>query len=99
MYDHMCIKSARDAGFGDQLITTNPIESVNATIKRWNNFTRKDAHSFLEDMKKLILYQQVQSRNAFLNLKSDYKVKEEFCNLVIENHPRQKEDPQHSKGG
>ena len=29
---------SKDAGFGDQFVTTNPIQSANAVIKRWKKF-------------------------------------------------------------
>ena len=86
MYDHMRVKISRDAGFGDQIITTNPIESSNNAIKKWQDFEPKDAKSFLDDMKKLVLYQQNQCRMAFLNMKSEYSVKDEFRNLIITDH-------------
>ena len=36
--DHMRVMLSKDDGFGDQVVTTNPIESANAVIKRWKNF-------------------------------------------------------------
>ena len=29
---------SKNAGFGDQVVTTNPIQSANAVIKRWKKF-------------------------------------------------------------
>ena len=52
--DHMRIALGRDRGFGDHAVTTNPIESLNAKIKRWNSFQKKDFAGFLEDMKMLV---------------------------------------------
>ena len=56
--DHMRLSLSKENGFGSQLVTTNPIESVNAVIKRWNNFSPKDMCTFLDGIKALIDEQQ-----------------------------------------
>ena len=76
--DHMRVILSKDAGFGDQAGTTNPIESTNAVIKRWNNFQPKDAAAFLEDMLACVQEQANNVQKAFLNLPSKYNVREEF---------------------
>ena len=48
--DDMRVTLSKDAGFGDQVVTTNPTESTNAVIKQWNNFQCKDGTKCLEDM-------------------------------------------------
>ena len=52
--DHMRLPLSKENGFGSQLVTTNPIESVNAVIKRWNNFSPKDMCTFLKNVNKSI---------------------------------------------
>ena len=55
----------QDAGFGEQLVTTNPTESINATVKRWNNFQPTDMCSLLEDLKDCIDEQCSNIKKAF----------------------------------
>ena len=43
LYHHVLLKNVRQAGFGDTLQSTNVPESLNAKIKRWQNFELKDA--------------------------------------------------------
>ena len=38
----MRLSLPNENGFGIQLVKANPIESVNAVIKRWTNFCPKD---------------------------------------------------------
>ena len=44
---HMHLSLSKAPGFGDALLSTNPIESANAIAKRWNKFEQKDAATFL----------------------------------------------------
>ena len=50
----MWLSLPNENGFGIQLVTANPIESVNAVIKRWTNFCPKDICTFLDDIKTMI---------------------------------------------
>ena len=81
--DHMRVMLSKDAGFGDLVVTTNPIESANAVIKQWNNFQPKDVATFLEDMLACVQEQAVNVQKAFLNLPSKYNIREEFQDKVI----------------
>ena len=65
---------AENAGFGNQLITTNPIESINAVIKRWTNFEVSDMCTVLEELMDCIHQQCNNVKKAFLNLNSPYVV-------------------------
>ena len=82
----MRVMLSQDAGFGDQVVTTSPIESANAVIKRWNNFQPKDAATFLEDMLACVQEQVNNVQKAFLNLPSKYNVREEFQDKVIRSY-------------
>ena len=84
VYNHILIKNSRNAGFGDQLQSTNPIESVNALLKRWQNFTATDMCSFIDDYKKLIDNQKHNVNKAFMNLNSPYVVRNQFRNHINE---------------
>ena len=86
IFDHMRIKLSIDGGFGDQLITTNPIESVNAVVKRWNNFQSTDCANFLNDIKQCIDEQQSNIQKAFLNLPSPYTVRPEFVQHIVTDY-------------
>ena len=77
---------SKDAGFGNQVVTTNPIESANPVIKRWNNSQLKDAATFLEDMLACIQEQANNVQKVFLNLSSKYNVREEFQDRVIQSY-------------
>ena len=63
----MRVSLSTQNGFGDQIVTTNAIESVNAYIKRWNSFTKNDIPEFLEGMKDLIDKQNDDVCKAWLN--------------------------------
>ena len=78
IFDHMRVRVSIDAGFKKQIVTTNPIESLNAVIKRWNNFQPTDMSSFLEDVKQLIKEQQENVKRAFLNMPGPYVVRAEY---------------------
>ena len=79
----MWVMLSKVAGFSNQVVTTNYIESANAVIKRWNNFQVKDAATFLEDMPACVQEQANNVQKAFLNLPSKYNVREEFQHKVI----------------
>ena len=81
--DQMGVMLSKDAGFGDQVATNNPIESANTMIKRWNNFQPKDAATFLEGILACVQDQANNVQKAFLNLPSKYNVREEFQAKVI----------------
>ncbi|XP_066919345.1 uncharacterized protein [Clytia hemisphaerica] len=81
--EHMRVQLSRDAGFGDQVVTTNPIESGNAILKRWNAFQSKDPATFLQDAQSLVDEQTSNVQRAFLGLKSKYVVRPEFQNKII----------------
>ena len=82
----MRMKCSKDAGFGHQLITTNPIESANAVIKRWTNFQPSDMCTFLDEMKDCVDEQRSNVKKAFLNLSSPYMVRPEYQHLVCTNY-------------
>ena len=82
----MRVMLSQDGGFGDQVVTTNPIESTNAVIKRWNNFQPKNTATFLEDMLACVQEQANNVQKAFLNLPSKYNVREEFQDKVIRSY-------------
>ena len=84
IFDHMRVNV--DGGFGNQIVTTNPIESLNAVIKRWNNFNATDASTFLEDIKACIDDQNDNVRKAFLDLPSPFTVRPEFREKVAEDY-------------
>ena len=84
--DHMRVMLSQDGGFGDQVVTSNPIESANAVIKRWNNFQPKNAAKLLEDMLACVQEQANNAQKAFLNLPSKYNVREEFQDKVIRSY-------------
>ena len=52
--DHMRLSLPNENGFGIQLVTANPTESVNAVIKRWTSFCPKDICTFLDDIRTMI---------------------------------------------
>ena len=56
------------------IFTTNPIESINATLKRWTGFKPCDMCTFLDEMKDCIDEQHANVKKAFLNLESPYIV-------------------------
>ena len=68
----MRVMLSKGAGFGDQVVTTNPIKSANAVIKRWNNFQPKDAAIFLEGMLACIQDRANNAQKALLNLPGKY---------------------------
>ena len=70
----MWVMLSKDAGFSNQVVTTNLIESANAVIKRWNNFQLKDAATFLEDMLACVQEQANNVQKAFLSLPSKYNL-------------------------
>ena len=85
VYDHMRVQMAENAGFGNQLITTNPIESINYVVKRWRNFEASDMCTVLEELKDCIDQQRNNVKKAFLNLHSPYVVRSEYTKYTIQN--------------
>ena len=83
IFDHMRVSISKEAGFGDQVVTTNPIESVNAVIKRWNNFQPTDAAAFLGDIKQCIDNQITNIQKAFFDLPGPYVVRPEFQQHIV----------------
>eukprot|EP00112_Aurelia_sp_Birch-Aquarium-sp1_P002574 Seg1285.4 transcript_id=Seg1285.4/GoldUCD/mRNA.D3Y31 product="hypothetical protein" protein_id=Seg1285.4/GoldUCD/D3Y31 len=75
---HMLPKIAQDAGFGGNLQSTNVPESLNAKIKRWQNFQPSDMSKFIEDIKSLIDKQTDDVNRAYLGMPSPYVVRDEF---------------------
>ena len=71
------------AGFCDQVVTTNPIESVNAVLKRWTNFTASDMDTVMDELQACINDQMVNVHKAFLNLLSPYVVRPEFQQSLL----------------
>ena len=86
LYEHMRAQLSVEAGFGDQLITTNPIEAINAVIKRWNNFQSTDMSNLLKELKDCIDEQQDNVRKAFFNLPSAYSVRPKFREHIVSNY-------------
>ena len=84
--NHMLVKTATDAGFGTNLQSNNIPESLNAKIKRWQNFKAADMAQFVEDMKSLVDKQTDDTNRAYLGLSSPYTVREEF-QTTSQNHP------------
>uniref|UniRef100_A0A7M5WL89 Uncharacterized protein n=2 Tax=Clytia hemisphaerica TaxID=252671 RepID=A0A7M5WL89_9CNID len=84
--DHMRLSLSKEAGFGNQIVTTNPIESANAIIKYWNNFQPKDCATFLGDVEACVREQQINVEDAYLNLPSKYVVRDEFRHKIIHNY-------------
>ena len=81
--DHMRLSLSKAAGFGDALLSTNPIESANAIAKRWNKFEQKDVATFLGDVQQLTNEQQT---HKSFNLPSRYVVFKEFRHKVVGNY-------------
>ena len=75
---HMLPKTVQDAGFGGNLQSTNVPESLNAKIKRWQNFQPSDMSKLIEDMKSLTDRQTDDVNQAYLGMPSPYVVREEF---------------------
>ena len=93
---HMLPKTVQDAGFGGNLQSTNVPESLNAKIKRWQNFQPSDMSNFIEDMKSLIDKQTDDVNRAYLGMPSPYVVREEFSkkeslDLFKINSPEQRQ--------
>ena len=85
--DHMRLCLSKENGFGSsQLVTKNPIGSVNAVIKRWNNFSPKDMCTFLDDIKALIDEQQENFQKAFIQFPSPSTVRPEFKGYIIQDY-------------
>ena len=84
--NHTRVLLSKSAGFSDQVVTANPIESANAVIKWWNNFQPKDAATFLKDMLACVQEQGNNIQKTFLNLPSKYNVREEFQDKVIRSY-------------
>ena len=85
IYHHMRISVAKEAGLGNQLVTTNPIESINALVKRWTHFQPNDMATFLDEVKRCIDDQTENIKRAFINLDGPYVVRDKFKSSKIDN--------------
>ena len=95
IFDHMHVKLSMDAGFGDQMITTNQIESMNAVLKRWTNFQPSDMSTLLAEIKDCVDEQVSNVKKAYLSLQVPYTVRPEFQGHV-ERHYFQHDKAKHS---
>ena len=86
IYDHVRVPLSVECGFGDKLISTNPIEAINSVIKRWNNFQAADMASFLDDIKDCINEQFTSVQRAYFNLPSPYTVRQEYAKYTITDY-------------
>ena len=82
VWNHLSAKVSREAGFGDEVQCNNVSESVNAVMKRWQNFEAKDMSTFVDDIKELVDKQRSDVNRAFLGLHSPYLVREEYRDHV-----------------
>ena len=60
----------------------NASESVNAVMKRWQNFQLKDVSTFIDDLKELVEKQRRDVQRVFLGLHSPYTVRPEYQHHV-----------------
>ena len=81
----MTVKASKEAGFSKELQSNNVPGGINALIKRWQDFTASDMHSFIEQFKSLVEKQQNDVVRAFLGLPGPYKVRKEYQHCMVDS--------------
>ena len=66
-----------------ETFTNNPNESVNSTVKKWQNFKRKSWSEFIEKFAKLVQAQLVEAQKAIYG-SGEFELHEDFKHLQIE---------------
>ena len=66
-----------------ETFTNNPNESVNSTVKKWQNFERKSWSEFIEKFAKLVQAQLVEAQKAIYG-SGEFELHEDFKHLQIE---------------
>ncbi|XP_066917468.1 uncharacterized protein [Clytia hemisphaerica] len=85
--NHTLLENSRKNGFGDCIQTTNLSESINAKIKRWQNFELKDIASFIDDMKSIVQKQQYDVGCAYVGLDSPFILRDVSKKVPVGDGP------------
>ena len=83
--DRVISENAELAGFlqfSKVLYTQNMSESGNAMLKNWKGFKEKDVHSFILDLKEMVMREEDDEARTLAGLESPYEVLEEFHPFV-----------------